>query len=102
MPLRTAAIVAIAPAATAVCLTVSQPLRLPLLLLLPLLPLRPLVLLVLLLLVLLHLSTVFQNYVQQPYVMFTTLRNPLELFVSGQQYKHRKKTRVMSKVGLPA
>lgn len=32
----------------------------------------------------------FQKHVQQPYVMFTTLRNPLELFVSGQQYLNRK------------
>eukprot|EP00752_Nemacystus_decipiens_P018618 g16693.t1 len=37
-----------------------------------------------------HFTWGFQKHVQQPYVMFTTLRNPLELFVSGQQYLNRK------------
>ena len=63
-------------------------LSLPMLLLLPLL----------LLLLLLHPATGFQHVVQQPYVMFTTLRNPLELFVSGQQFKHRDATKLVSMV----
>ncbi|CBJ27709.1 expressed unknown protein [Ectocarpus siliculosus] len=40
-----------------------------------------------------HFTWGFQNHVRQPYVMFTTLRNPLELFVSGQQYLNRKASR---------
>ena len=40
----------------------------------------------------------FQHHVRQPYVMFTTLRNPLELFVSGQQYLNRKATRRFANV----
>eukprot|EP00904_Undaria_pinnatifida_P010711 jgi/Undpi1/6770/HiC_scaffold_21.g09249.m1 len=42
-----------------------------------------------------HFTWGFQAHVRQPYVMFTTLRNPLELFVSGQQYLNRKATRVL-------
>ncbi|CAM9687184.1 unnamed protein product [Ectocarpus sp. 12 AP-2014] len=40
-----------------------------------------------------HFTWGFQDHVRQPYVMFTTLRNPLELFVSGQQYLNRKASR---------
>ncbi|CAM9509422.1 unnamed protein product [Scytosiphon promiscuus] len=40
-----------------------------------------------------HFTWGFQQRVQQPFVMFTTLRNPLELFVSGQQYLNRKASR---------
>ena len=72
-------------------------LRLPLLLvmfLLLLLVLMP----QLMLLLLLHPATGFQHVVQQPYVIFTTLRNPLELFVSGQQFKHRDSTKLGSMV----
>eukprot|EP00752_Nemacystus_decipiens_P007910 g7067.t1 len=34
----------------------------------------------------------FRQYVRAPYLMITTLRNPLELFVSSQQFKHRDET----------
>eukprot|EP00903_Cladosiphon_okamuranus_P011312 g10666.t1 len=34
----------------------------------------------------------FRTYVTQPYLLITTLRNPLELFVSGQQFKNREET----------
>lgn len=40
----------------------------------------------------------FQDYAQEPYVMFTTLRNPLELFVSGQQYLNRKMSQHFAEV----
>ncbi|CAM9850564.1 unnamed protein product, partial [Hapterophycus canaliculatus] len=40
-----------------------------------------------------HFTWGFQEHVHQPFVMFTTLRNPLELFVSGQQYLNRKAAR---------
>eukprot|EP00903_Cladosiphon_okamuranus_P020281 g18611.t1 len=34
----------------------------------------------------------FRQYVSPPHLMITTLRNPLELFVSAQQFKHREET----------
>lgn len=34
----------------------------------------------------------FRHYVTPPYLMITTLRNPLELFVSSQQFSHRAET----------
>lgn len=34
----------------------------------------------------------FRHYVTPPYLMVTTLRNPLELFVSSQQFSHRDET----------
>ena len=37
----------------------------------------------------------FRKYVRQPYLMITTLRQPLELFVSAQQFQHRDKTRTL-------
>lgn len=37
----------------------------------------------------------FRQYVRKPYLLFTTLRNPLELFISGQQFKHRDKTKTL-------
>eukprot|EP00752_Nemacystus_decipiens_P003543 g3269.t1 len=37
----------------------------------------------------------FRTYVTQPYLLITTLRHPLELFVSGLQFKHRDKTRTL-------
>ncbi|CAM9368643.1 unnamed protein product [Ascophyllum nodosum] len=37
----------------------------------------------------------FRKYVRQPYLMITTLRQPLELFVSAQQFIHRDKTRTL-------
>ncbi|CAM9895210.1 unnamed protein product, partial [Hapterophycus canaliculatus] len=39
----------------------------------------------------------FQRHVKGPYLMITALRNPLEVFVSGQQYLHRKKTKTLEK-----
>ncbi|CAM9676137.1 unnamed protein product [Scytosiphon promiscuus] len=39
----------------------------------------------------------FQRHVRGPYLMITALRNPLEVFVSGQQYIHRKKTKTLEK-----
>lgn len=38
----------------------------------------------------------FRNYVQEPYLLITTLRNPLELFVSALQFKNREQTRTLS------
>eukprot|EP00903_Cladosiphon_okamuranus_P011311 g10665.t2 len=37
----------------------------------------------------------FRTYVTQPYLLITTLRNPLELIVSGLQFKNRDKTRTL-------
>ena len=37
----------------------------------------------------------FRTYVTQPYLLITTLRNPLELFVSGLQFKHRNETQTL-------
>ncbi|CAM9513046.1 unnamed protein product [Pylaiella littoralis] len=38
----------------------------------------------------------FRHYVTAPYLMVTTLRNPLELFVSGQQFKHKADTKTLN------
>ncbi|CAN0441930.1 unnamed protein product [Pylaiella littoralis] len=37
----------------------------------------------------------FQGHVRGPYLMVTSLRNPLEVFVSAQQYMHRKTTKTL-------
>ena len=37
----------------------------------------------------------FRTYVTQPYLLITTLRNPLELMVSATQFKHRDETRTL-------
>ncbi|CAM9368037.1 unnamed protein product [Ascophyllum nodosum] len=39
----------------------------------------------------------FQEHLTRPYLMISALRNPLELFVSAQQYIHRKDTKTLSK-----
>ena len=39
--------------------------------------------------------TDFRKYVTQPYLLITMLRNPLERFVSGVQFKHRGETRTI-------
>ncbi|CAM9513116.1 unnamed protein product [Pylaiella littoralis] len=38
----------------------------------------------------------FRHYVTAPYLMLTMLRNPLELFVSSQQYMHKAETRTLN------
>lgn len=43
-------------------------------------------------------TTGFQDHVRGPYLMVTALRNPLEVFVSGTQYLHKKKTKTLDKV----
>lgn len=40
----------------------------------------------------------FQRHVQTPYLMVTALRNPLEVFVSGEQYMYRQETSTLPKV----
>ncbi|CAM9311063.1 unnamed protein product, partial [Hapterophycus canaliculatus] len=37
----------------------------------------------------------FRHYVTPPYLMVTTLRNPLELFVSAQQFMHKEETKTL-------
>ncbi|CAM9668342.1 unnamed protein product, partial [Ectocarpus sp. 8 AP-2014] len=37
----------------------------------------------------------FRHYVTPPYLMVTTLRNPLELFVSSQQFMHKAETKTL-------
>lgn len=39
----------------------------------------------------------FQEYTRQPYLMVTTLRSPLELAVSAQQFMHRGETDTMER-----
>ncbi|CAM9377067.1 unnamed protein product [Ectocarpus fasciculatus] len=39
----------------------------------------------------------FQHHLKRPYLMVTALRNPLEVFVSAQQYTHKRKTRTLEK-----
>ncbi|CAN0236023.1 unnamed protein product [Scytosiphon promiscuus] len=39
-----------------------------------------------------HFRWGFQVYAAEPHLLLTTLRNPLELFVSGEQYLHRGAT----------
>lgn len=48
-------------------------------------------------------SAGFQRHVKNPYLMVTALRNPLELFVSAQQYLHKKETKTLEDVsGTPS
>lgn len=43
--------------------------------------------------------TGFQRHLGgRPYVLITSLRNPLELFVSAKQYQNRSKTKTLQKV----
>ncbi len=37
-------------------------------------------------------SSDFRELVKPPYLLITTLRNPLELYVSSQQFMHREST----------
>lgn len=37
----------------------------------------------------------FQQHLNTPYVMVTALRDPLVLFVSAQQFKHRQETETL-------
>ncbi|CAM9624712.1 unnamed protein product [Ectocarpus sp. 4 AP-2014] len=39
----------------------------------------------------------FQRHLKRPYLMVTALRNPLEVYVSAQQYTHKRKTRTLEK-----
>ncbi|CAN0156293.1 unnamed protein product, partial [Laminaria digitata] len=40
----------------------------------------------------------FQRHIETPYLLITALRNPLELFVSGQQYINRKNAKTIDRV----
>eukprot|EP00903_Cladosiphon_okamuranus_P015295 g14130.t2 len=44
-----------------------------------------------------HFMWGFQRHVQTPYLMVTALRNPLEVYVSGEQYMHRDETSTLPK-----
>ncbi|CAB1099895.1 unnamed protein product [Ectocarpus sp. CCAP 1310/34] len=39
----------------------------------------------------------FQRHLRRPYLMVTALRNPLEVYVSAQQYTHKRKTKTLEK-----
>ncbi|CAM9243072.1 unnamed protein product [Ascophyllum nodosum] len=47
-----------------------------------------------------HFRWGFQFYAAEPHLLITTLRNPLELYVSGQQYLNRDATRTLESAAM--